>query len=174
MANFFFFFFFIKSPSLIPLSVSFFCFLPLPLAGTVSLGVAWWLAEAAESTKTRASPTECKKKPQKKHLMTNICSRTLETMLNSGPLDQQYQAQSSASWRCSSSCHWEGWGLHHPELWFRQRWEVPSLKGVGPALPSLLPAGHQQLQDRWGENSHDAFGVTMESISLELIVNVFN
>lgn len=50
-----------KIPSLIPLSVSFFCFLPLPLVGTVSLGVAWWLAEAAESTKTWASSTERKR-----------------------------------------------------------------------------------------------------------------
>lgn len=164
MAGFFF-------SSLIPLSVSFFCFLPLPLVGTVSLGVAWWLAEAAESIKTWASPTESKKKTKKtfddKYMLTYFKN-------NVELCNQQYQAQSSASWRCSSSCHWEGWGLHHHELWFRQRWEVPSLKGVGPALPLLLPAGHQQLQDRWGKNSYDAFGITIESISLELIVNVFN
>lgn len=48
----------------LPLSVSFFCFLPAPLDGTPSLWAVWWLAEAAESVRTRASSTgfESKKK----------------------------------------------------------------------------------------------------------------
>ena len=44
---------------LVPLSVSFFCFLPLPLEGALlSLGAAWWFAGAADSTSTCGSSTE--------------------------------------------------------------------------------------------------------------------
>lgn len=36
-------------PTLLPLSVSFFCFLPLPLDDTSSLWADWWFAEAART-----------------------------------------------------------------------------------------------------------------------------
>lgn len=40
-----------------PLSASLFCFFPLALDGTLSLGAVWWLAEAADSGRIWGSST---------------------------------------------------------------------------------------------------------------------
>lgn len=81
----------------LPLSVSFFCFLPLPLDGALSLGGAWWLAEAPESSRTWASSTGFEKffSLQGNFRLLFRCMKKVK--YNLAPLYHQYQVQSSAS-----------------------------------------------------------------------------
>lgn len=82
-----------------PLSASLFCFFPLALDGTLSLGAVWWLAEAADSGRIWGSSTGLWKKVF--HFKDNSCriphQRMKSIFFYAGPLNNKYQALSSAS-----------------------------------------------------------------------------
>ena len=69
----------------VPLSVSFFCFLPLPLEGApLSLGAAWWLAGAAASTSTWGSSAGEVREQVSFHFDTSLCEETATDKLHPG------------------------------------------------------------------------------------------